>query len=179
MQWEHPGLPHPKKANVDSSAGKVMVSVFWDAKGIVLINYLKKAELLTRNIMPICWSSCEMQLRLNGPENWQKGVWFHQDNAPTPKSVVAMAAVHASHFSTFLVFTGLSSSRLFSVSEHEKAPSWETLPVRRGDSCYGGVFQGQRWGLLYQRDRRSPSIAGGSVWTERATMLKISLSLGK
>ena len=41
MQWKHPSSP-PKKAKVVSSAGKVMASVFWDAKGIMFIDYLQK-----------------------------------------------------------------------------------------------------------------------------------------
>ena len=30
MQWKHPGSPTPKKSTSVSSAGKVMVSIFWD-----------------------------------------------------------------------------------------------------------------------------------------------------
>ena len=30
MQWKHPGSSHPKKLKSVSSAGKVMVSFFWD-----------------------------------------------------------------------------------------------------------------------------------------------------
>ena len=50
----HPGSPLPKKTNVVSAAGNVMASNFWDANGIVFIDYLQKAELLTGNIMPVC-----------------------------------------------------------------------------------------------------------------------------
>jgi len=41
MQWNHLTSPAPKKTKVVSSAGKVMVSVFWDAKGIAFIDYLQ------------------------------------------------------------------------------------------------------------------------------------------
>ena len=37
----------PKKAKPIPSAGKVMALVFWDAKGILLINYLEKAKIIT------------------------------------------------------------------------------------------------------------------------------------
>ena len=46
MQWKHPSSPPPKKANVVSSAGKVMASVFWDPKGIVFIVYLQKGQTI-------------------------------------------------------------------------------------------------------------------------------------
>ena len=43
MQWKHSTSP-PKKAKVVSSAGKVMASVFWDAKAFVFIDYLQKGK---------------------------------------------------------------------------------------------------------------------------------------
>ena len=46
MQWKHSTSPAPKKAKVVSSAGKVMASVFWDAKGIVFIDYLQKGKTI-------------------------------------------------------------------------------------------------------------------------------------
>ncbi|KAL7374618.1 hypothetical protein ABVT39_004094 [Epinephelus coioides] len=39
MQWKHPSSPPSKKA-------KVMTSVFWDAKGIVFIDYLQKGQTI-------------------------------------------------------------------------------------------------------------------------------------
>ena len=45
-QWKHPGLPPPKKAKTVPSAGKVMTSVFWDADGIMLIDYLQKGQTI-------------------------------------------------------------------------------------------------------------------------------------
>ena len=34
-QWTSPGKPAPKKAKTVKSAGKVMATVFWDARGII------------------------------------------------------------------------------------------------------------------------------------------------
>ena len=39
MQWKHPGSPPPKKFRTQPSASKVMTTVFWDSKGIILIDY--------------------------------------------------------------------------------------------------------------------------------------------
>ena len=36
----------PKHPKTQQSAGKVMTSVFWDAHGVILINYLKEGRLL-------------------------------------------------------------------------------------------------------------------------------------
>ena len=39
MQWKRPGSPPPKKFRTQPSASKVIATVFWDSKGIILIDY--------------------------------------------------------------------------------------------------------------------------------------------
>ena len=39
MQWKRPGSPLSKKFRTQPSASKVMATVFWDSKGIILIDY--------------------------------------------------------------------------------------------------------------------------------------------
>ena len=39
MQWKRPGSPPPKKFRTQPSASKVMATVFWDSKEIILIDY--------------------------------------------------------------------------------------------------------------------------------------------
>ena len=39
MQWKHPGSPPPKKFKTQPSADKVMATVFWDSKGVQMVNY--------------------------------------------------------------------------------------------------------------------------------------------
>ena len=39
-QWVGPGSPRPKKFNTQPSAGKVMTTVFWDAKDIIMLDFL-------------------------------------------------------------------------------------------------------------------------------------------
>jgi histone-lysine N-methyltransferase SETMAR len=46
-QWISTGEPAPKKAKTVKSAGKVMATVFWDARGIILIDYLEKGKTIT------------------------------------------------------------------------------------------------------------------------------------
>ena len=43
-EWTAPGVPRPKRLKAQQSAGKVMASVFWDAHGIILIDYLEKEK---------------------------------------------------------------------------------------------------------------------------------------
>ena len=46
-QWTEAGCSVLKKAKSILSAGTVMVSVFWDAKGVLYIDYLEKDTTIT------------------------------------------------------------------------------------------------------------------------------------
>jgi len=43
-QWTEAGWSAPKKTGWVSSAGKVLASVFWDAEGILFIDYIDKVK---------------------------------------------------------------------------------------------------------------------------------------
>ena len=46
-QWVGPGSPRPKKFKMQSSAGKVMATVFLDAKDVVMLDFLPKRSTKT------------------------------------------------------------------------------------------------------------------------------------
>lgn len=45
-QWIFPGKHAPRKLKTAPSAGKVMATIFWDSKGIILIDVLKKGCMI-------------------------------------------------------------------------------------------------------------------------------------
>ena len=45
-EWTAVGESHPKWPKMQTSAGKVLVSVFWDVQGILFINYLEKGRTI-------------------------------------------------------------------------------------------------------------------------------------
>ncbi|UYV61790.1 hypothetical protein LAZ67_1006570, partial [Cordylochernes scorpioides] len=49
MQWRQSGSSPPKKAKTVPSTGKVMVSVFWDSEGVLLLDFLNKGQTITGN----------------------------------------------------------------------------------------------------------------------------------
>ena len=91
---EAPGSPPPKKAKTVPSAGKVMASVFWDAYGILLIDYLQKGQTITGAYYASLLRQLREKIKTKRRGKLTKGVLFHQDNAPVHKSVIAMAAIH-------------------------------------------------------------------------------------
>ena len=46
-QWVGRGSPRPKKFKTQPSAGKVMATVFWDAKGVIMLDFLAKKGTIT------------------------------------------------------------------------------------------------------------------------------------
>jgi len=61
MEWKHPDSPAKKKFKTQPSAGKVMLTHFWDSKGPILEDYLEKgrtinsarySDLLANNLKP-------------------------------------------------------------------------------------------------------------------------------
>ena len=75
MQWKHPGSSPPKKFRTQPSASKVMATVFWDSKGIILIDYKPAGTSITGEY----YASVIKQLRpasvaqLDAPSDWRPG----------------------------------------------------------------------------------------------------------
>lgn len=82
-QWKRPGSPPPKKFKQAPSAGKVMAVIFWDHKGIILIDIVPKgctvtAKYYTESVLP----KLSKNLKEKRPKLAQKNVLFLHDNAP-------------------------------------------------------------------------------------------------
>jgi hypothetical protein len=93
------GCSAPKKTRSLQSVGKVMASVFWDAEGILFVDYLEKGKTVTWE----CYSN--LSTRLDGKKNLEKRpglqknkIIFYQENAPAHKSVLAMGKLRDMHY---------------------------------------------------------------------------------
>ena len=53
-QWVGLGSLRPKKFKTQPSAGKVMATVFWDAKGVIILDFLLKRSTITRVYYIVC-----------------------------------------------------------------------------------------------------------------------------
>ena len=94
MQWKDSTSPAPKKANVVSSAEKVMASVLWDVKSIVFIDYLQKGKTINGDYYAKLLRELRQAIKSKRPGQLIKGVLLHQDNSTAHKSLVAMSVVH-------------------------------------------------------------------------------------
>jgi len=46
VEWHHPQSPRKKKFKKTPSAGKVMITVFWDADGMILVDVMARGETI-------------------------------------------------------------------------------------------------------------------------------------
>ena len=46
MGWHYPQSPRKKKFKTTSSAGKVMITIFWDTDGVILVDMMARGETI-------------------------------------------------------------------------------------------------------------------------------------
>ena len=81
MQWKSPGSSPPKKFRTQPSAGKVMGTVFWDSKGVILVDYRPAGSSITGGRGPY-YAQLIKQLRVTIRE--KRKVKRAADPCPSP-----------------------------------------------------------------------------------------------
>ena len=66
-QWVFKGKWAPKKAKTVKLSGKAMVTVFWDARGIIYIDYLEKGQSITGAYNALLLHSLSEEIKKNVP----------------------------------------------------------------------------------------------------------------
>ncbi len=97
-EWREKGSAPPLKFRVVPSAGKLMATIFWDADGILLIDYLDRGHTITGVYYAGLIKKLREVIKEKRRGKLTAGVLFHQDNAPPHKSHVAMAAISDAGF---------------------------------------------------------------------------------
>jgi histone-lysine N-methyltransferase SETMAR len=92
------GESAPKKAKTVPSAGKVMASVFWDARGVIFIDYLQKGKSINGVYYANLLQRLSDEIKKKQPHLAKKKVSLHQDNSPVHTSVIAMAKIYELKF---------------------------------------------------------------------------------
>jgi hypothetical protein len=76
MQWKHPSSPVVKKFKTQASAGKLMLTIFWDSQGPILDTYLERGttftsatycDMLQRGLKPAMQSKRRRETVRRGP----------------------------------------------------------------------------------------------------------------
>ncbi|KAL7726109.1 hypothetical protein ACLKA6_010156 [Drosophila palustris] len=93
-EWHAAGESRPKRPKTQQLAGKVMASVFWDAHGIIFIDYLQKGQTINSDYYMALLERLKDEIAKKRPHMAKKKVLFHQDNAPCHKSMKTMAKLN-------------------------------------------------------------------------------------
>ncbi|KAJ4441881.1 hypothetical protein ANN_11741 [Periplaneta americana] len=102
-QWKHPESPRPKKARQVRSKIKVMLTVFFDVRGIVHHEYAPEGQTVTKEYYHDVLRRLRDAVRRKRPDMWTANNWhLHHDNAPAHSSQL----IH-----TFLARHGITTVR--------------------------------------------------------------------
>jgi hypothetical protein len=80
-QWNHPESPKPRRFKQTLSAGKVMASVFWERKGLLLCEFMPAGKTMNANHYCETLKNFHRAIQNKRRGMLTKGVRFHQDNA--------------------------------------------------------------------------------------------------
>ena len=86
MQWKHPTSPAHKKFKVTPSAGKVMLTVFWVCRGVLLTEFQQRDHTVTSASYCTILTKLRAAIRRKRPGVLTKGMLLLHENA-RPDSV--------------------------------------------------------------------------------------------
>lgn len=90
-EWTEPSCSAPKQPKWSKSSKKIMASIFWDAKGILLVDYLQTGKTITGEYYCNLLDQLDEKIREKRPGLQKKKVIFHHDNAPAHRGALATA----------------------------------------------------------------------------------------
>ena len=144
-QWVGPGSPRPKKFKTQPSAGKVMATVFWDAKGVILLDFLPKRNTITG----VYYANLLDQLRAAISEKHRgklsKDVLLQQESPHLQSCNRCCRAKRVWINTISCLFAWPSSWRLLPIPKLEKGYPWTSFPDwwRSRDGSWGvGQWKG-------------------------------------
>jgi len=97
MQWHHLGSPSPKKFKLSPSAGKVMITVFWDIQGVLFLDFLPKGKTINSARYQETLKKLARCIRRKRPN--LQDVILHHDNARPHTAQATTAAIAAKGWS--------------------------------------------------------------------------------
>ena len=125
-----PGSPMPKKFKTQPSAGKVMTTVFWDAKGVIMLDFLPKRSIITEVNYAKVLDQLKTAIRDKRRGKLSKGVLLQQHNARVHTCKVAMDAIERNGYELIrrpAHSPDLAPSHFFLINE--KGYPWMPFPV--------------------------------------------------
>ena len=88
-EWRLPTEPKPKRARQTRSKLKVMLTVFFDYRGVVHSEFLPEGQMVNKDYYLSVMRRLREQIRRKRPDLWKDNSWIlHHDNAPAHKAII-------------------------------------------------------------------------------------------
>lgn len=83
MHWKSPRSPRMKKARMSKSKFKAMLIVFFDIRGVVMVEWVPEGQTVNQHYYIEVLTRLRERVRKKRPDLWKSNTWMlHQDNAP-------------------------------------------------------------------------------------------------
>lgn len=92
-QWKRSSSPTPSRPKGQRASGKIMASVFWDAEGVLLIDYLPHSMTVTGVYYAQLMRNLREAIKKKRRGKLSQKVLLLHDNAPPHKAKVAVDAI--------------------------------------------------------------------------------------
>jgi len=93
MEWCKPGEAPPRTVKVTQSAKKIMATIFWDCRGILLIDFKERNTNVNGEYYALVLHELRDTVKEKRRGILSRGVCLLHDNAPVHTAAVAKAAV--------------------------------------------------------------------------------------
>ena len=80
-EWRHSSSPKPRKFKTTQSAGKVMATVIWDRKGVLLVNFMAHGTTINADRYCETLKNSDGRFRTGEWECWPREYGLLHDNA--------------------------------------------------------------------------------------------------
>ena len=97
-EWTAAGESRPKRPKMQTSASKVLASVFWEEQGILFIDYLEKGRTINSKYYIALLVHLKEEIAKKTATNEEEKMLFHQNKTLCHKLIAKIAKLHESHF---------------------------------------------------------------------------------
>ncbi|UYV80262.1 hypothetical protein LAZ67_18002221 [Cordylochernes scorpioides] len=179
-QWKLPHEPRPKKARQVRSNVKVLLTVFFDCRGLVHHEFLPQGRTVNKEYYLQVIRNLREAIRQKLPDLWKNKNWLlHHENAPAHSSLLVDEVAGVTHLKTKMILVdgslrytckfhclrmeadaeqpGLKIQGLFAGSEHKRENYWEIFLIRKCNFTFS---------------HRIPFLLSGSASHQQSVFLK-------
>jgi len=93
VEWHHPQSPRKKKFKTTPSARKVMITVFWDIDGVILVDVMARCETINLNACIKALQKLKQRYRRVLPNRNPGDMLIQHDNAHPHTSLRTQEAI--------------------------------------------------------------------------------------